>query len=102
MTFSTLVYSAPLITPLLDTVQALSQQSMQRNGKGPEIYIAYEHRDDAQYTNFLLQAEARGFHIKTIHADTVHKAVYEAYAWDAEQYEGISVFRMQLRVSHKS
>lgn len=63
----------------------------------PDIYIAYEHRDDAQYTSFTRQAEDMGFKVKIAPKGKVGKAVSSLYGWSSEVYEGITVLSLKLQ-----
>jgi hypothetical protein len=65
--------------------------------KSPDVYIAYEHRDDAQYTSFTHQAEQMGFKVKIVPKGKVSKAVQGLYGWKAEVYEGITVLYLKLQ-----
>ena len=89
------VYSEELVEPLLSTIRTLSTQSMTDN-RGPDVYLAYEHRDDAQYDSFLAKAAEAGFRIKRIPAPKVRKAVEKLYGWKAKEHEGISVVHLRL------
>jgi hypothetical protein len=63
----------------------------------PDVYLAYEHRDDAQYDSFLSLAEREGFHAKRIPPLKVRKAVDAVLGWkDRSIYEGITVVQMKL------
>lgn len=94
------VYQAVLVKPLLRTIHTLCKQSSSSSPsdttKTPDIYIAYEHRDDAQYTSFTSQAEEMGFKIKVVPKGKVGKAVNALYGWKPEVYEGITVLQMKL------
>jgi hypothetical protein len=89
------VYSEGLVAPLLSTIRTLSLQSL-TGTRGPDVYIAYEHRDDAQYDSFLAKAEDAGFRIKRIPAPKIRKAVERLYGWKYGDYDGISVVHMRL------
>ncbi|KAK9894515.1 hypothetical protein P389DRAFT_197804 [Cystobasidium minutum MCA 4210] len=105
------IYQAALVQPLLRTIHALCLQSCapapcstsntplqapSSPARSPDIYIAYEHRDDAQYTSFTSQAEEMGFKIKIVPKGKIAKAVGNLYGWKAEVYEGITVLQMRL------
>ena len=89
------VYSEELVEPLLSTILTLSTRSMTDN-RGPDVYLAYEHRDDAQYDSFLAKAAGSGFRIKRVPTAKVRKAVERLYGWKAKEYEGISVVHLRL------
>lgn len=86
------------------TVKALSLLSASgASGQGPkerfpDVYLAYEHRDDAQYDSFLSLAEAEGFRIKRVPQLKIRKAVDAVLGWkDKSIYEGITVVQMKLQ-----
>lgn len=101
---SSSVYSEVLVAPLLRTVKSLSVLSGSRastqNSKEcfPDVYLAYEHRDDAQYNSFLSLAEVEGFRIKRVPQLKIRKAVDAVLGWkDKSIYEGITVVQMKLQ-----
>lgn len=69
--------------------------------RGPDVYLAYEHRDDAQYNSFLARAVQQGFRVKRIPAIKIRKAVERLYGWKAVQYEGILVVHLRLYETDK-
>lgn len=98
------IYSEVLVAPLLRTVKSLSVLSGSRastqNSKEcfPAVYLAYEHRDDAQYNSFLSLAEVEGFRIKRVPQLKIRKAVDAVLGWkDKSIYEGITVVQMKLQ-----
>jgi len=93
------IYSEQLVKPLVRTIQHLSETALQIKSKAPDVYLAYEHRDDAQYEAFLSEAERAGLRVKKVPTVKVRKAVSKAYGWRPEQYEGISVVHMKLHSS---
>ena len=84
-----------LVEPLLQTIRRLCNTSLEA-GKKPNVYIAYEHRDDAQYYSFLAKAEPLGFRVKPVPATKVRKAVYKAYGWSPDMYTDITVLHMRI------
>ena len=63
----------------------------------PDVYLAYEHRDDAQYDSFLSLAEREGFRIKRVPPLKVRKAVDAVLGWKERSiYEGITIVQMKL------
>jgi hypothetical protein len=82
--------------PLLKTMYALSTSNS--NSKIPDMYIAYEHRDDAQYTSFTSQAAIMGFKVKKIPKNKIVKSVAALYGWKSDLWEGISVLHLKLSV----
>lgn len=91
------VYDQMLVKPLLQTILGLCTRSTSETTSSPDIYIAYEHRDDAQYTSFTQQAEAMGFKVKVVPKGKVGKAVTNLYGWKSEDYEGITVLYLKLK-----
>ena len=91
-----------LVQPLLETIQTLCRLGRGNRATSPQIYIAYEHRDDAQYEAFLAQAVSKGFSCKHIHQSIVDKAVERAYGWSTDVHEGISILSMTLKARQKA
>ena len=91
------VYDPMLVKPLLQTILSLCTRSTSDITNSPDIYIAYEHRDDAQYTSFTQQAETMGFKVKVVPKGKIGKAVSSLYGWKSEIYEGITVLYLKLQ-----
>jgi hypothetical protein len=83
-----------LVEALLHTIRRLCDIAVEA-GKRPNAYIAYEHRDDAQYASFLAKAEALGFKVRSVPAAKIRKAVRTAYGWTPDMYTGITVMHMK-------
>lgn len=92
-----IVYQQALVQPLLQTIHSLCTSIDSEKRSHPDIYIAYEHRDDAQYTSFTQKAESLGFKVKVVPKGKVGKAVSSLYGWKTEVYEGITVLYLKLQ-----
>ena len=78
------------------SVRGISEQNSKE--RFPDVYLAYEHRDDAQYDSFLSLAEVEGFKIKRVTQLKIRKAVDAVLGWkDKSIYEGITVVQMKLQ-----
>lgn len=85
-----------LVEPLLQTIYELCIRQMKKTEKVPDVYLAYEHRDDAQYDSFTSKAEAKDFKVKKIAKSKISKAVQGLYGWKTDVYDGVTVLLLKL------